>query len=135
MFRSFILSLLILCFGCNNKITPSDLDLLNGYWSIDYITHKNETFYPKGAAKLLDFYEVNDQEGVRKKAQPQLYNKFLGTDDLNNFRIIFKAEKYYLSFRTVWDQWQEEIVELSENKLVLEHQEKRYHYKRFHSEH
>ncbi|MGB2136380.1 MAG: hypothetical protein ACPHVU_02180, partial [Flavobacteriaceae bacterium] len=70
-----------------------------------------------------------------KKAQPQLDNKFLVTEDLNNFKIIFKAEKYYLSFRTVWDQWQEKIVELSENKLVLEHQEKRYHYKRFHSEH
>ena len=135
MFRYFFLSSLILCFGCKNRITSSQLDLLNGYWSIDYITHKNETFYPKGAAKLLDFYEVNDREGVRKKAQPQLDNKFLVTEDLNNFKIIFKAEKYYLSFRTVWDQWQEEIVELSENKLVLEHQEKRYHYKRFHSEH
>ena len=135
MYRSIILFLLILCLGCENKITPSDLDLINGYWSIDYITHKNETFYPKGAAKLLDFYEVNDREGVRKKAQPQLDNKFLVTEDLNNFKIIFKAEKYYLSFRTVWDQWQEKIVELSENKLVLEHQEKRYHYKRFHSEH
>jgi hypothetical protein len=135
MYRSIILFLLILCLGCENKITPSDLDLLNGYWSIDCITHKNETLYPKGAAKLLDFYEVNDREGVRKKAQPQLDNKFLVTEDLNNFKIIFKAEKYYLSFRTVWDQWQEKIVELNENKLVLEHQEKRYHYKRFHSEH
>ena len=135
MYRSIILFLLILCLGCKNKITPSELDLINGYWNINHITHKNETFYPKGAAKLLDFYVVNDREGVRKKVQPQLDNKFLVTEDLNNFKIIFKAEKYYLSFRTVWDQWQEKIVELSENKLVLEHQEKRYHYKRFHSEH
>ena len=135
MYRSIILCLLILCLGCKNQITPSDIDLLNGYWNIEYITHKNETFYPKGAAKLLDFYEVSEREGVRKKVQPQLDNKFLVTEDLNNFKVIFKDKNYYLSLQTVWDQWQEKIVELNENKLVLEHQDKRYHYKRFYSEH
>ena len=117
--------------GCNNKITSSELDLLNGYWSIEYITHKNETFYPKGVAKLLDFYEVNDREGIRKKTQPQLNNKFLVTKDLNKFNIKFINKNYYLSFQTVWDQWEEKIIKLNQNKLVLEHQEKRYHYKRF----
>ena len=120
-----------LCISCNNKITSSELDLLNGYWSIEYITHKNETFYPKGVAKLLDFYEVNDREGIRKKTQPQLNNKFLVTKDLNNFKIKFINKNYYLSFQTVWDQWEEKIIKLNQNKLVLEHQEKRYHYKRF----
>ena len=131
MFRYFFLSSLILCLGCNNKITSSELDLLNGYWSIEYITHKNETFYPKGVTKLLDFYEVNDREGIRKKTQPQLNNKFLVTKDLNNFNIKFINKNYYLSFQTVWDQWEEKIIKLNQNKLVLEHQEKRYHYKRF----
>lgn len=134
MHKFFFISLLILCLGCKNKITPNKLDLLNGYWSIDYITHNNETFYPKGASKLLDFYEVNNREGVRKKIQPQLDDKFLVTDDLNNFKIIFKDENCYLNFRTVWDQWQEKIVVLSKKKLILEHQEKRYHYKKFDSE-
>ena len=131
MFRYFFLSSLILFTGCNNKIKSSELDLLNGYWSIEYITYKNETFYPKGVTKLLDFYEVNDREGIRKKTQPQLNNKFLVTKDLNNFNIKFINKNYYLSFQTVWDQWEEKIIKLNQNKLVLEHQEKRYHYKRF----
>tara|TARA_B100001059_G_scaffold50628_1_gene43848 strand:- start:48706 stop:49113 length:408 start_codon:yes stop_codon:yes gene_type:complete len=134
MYRIIILYLLVLCLGCKNQITPSDIDLLNGYWNIEYITHKNETFYPKGATKLLDFYEVNKREGIRKKVQPQLDNKFLVTEDLNNFKIIFKDKYCYLSFQTVLDQWQEKIVELNENKLVLEHQDKRYNYKRFYSD-
>ena len=94
MYRSIILYLLILCLGCENQITPSDTDLLNGYWNIECITHKNETFYPKGATKLLDFYEVNERVGVRKKVQPQLDNKFLVTEDLNNFKIIFKDKNW-----------------------------------------
>ena len=68
MHRYFIFILMTLCLGCKNEIAPSDLPLLNGYWNIEYITHKNETFYPKGAAKLLDFYESNEKNGVRKKS-------------------------------------------------------------------
>ena len=131
MFRYFFLTSFILCIGCKNKITSSELDLLNGYWSIDYITYKDETFYPKGATKLLDFYEVNDKEGIRKKTQPLLNKKFLVTKDLNNFHIKFIDKDCYLSFQTVWDQWEEKVIKLNQNKLVLEHQEKRYHYKRF----
>jgi len=133
MRKLFIISLLLLEIGCDNTI-PSDLTLLNGYWEIDYITHKNETFDPKGASRLLDFYEISEKTGVRKKVQPQLNNKFLVTDDINTFDIILQNKTYVLSYKTVWDQWQEKIVKLNENQLVLEHQEKRYHYKRFDTE-
>ena len=134
-FRYFILILMILCSSCKSEITPRELALLNGYWGIKYITHKNETFYPKGATKLLDYYELKEKNGVRKKVQLQLGNKFLVTEDLNNFKITFRCGNYYLNFQTAWDQWQEKIIKLNENKLILEHKEKRYHYKRFHSEH
>jgi hypothetical protein len=84
---------------------------------------------------LLDYYELKEKNGVRKKVQLQLGNKFLVTEDLNNFKITFRCMNYYLNFQTAWDQWQEKIIKLNENKLILEHKEKRYHYKRFHSEH
>ena len=131
MNKLYLLCFIIFCSGCKNQITPSDIKLLNGYWNIDCIAHKDETFYPKGTVKLLDYYNVNGLNGIRKKVQPQLENKFLITEDLNNFKVIFRSENCYLSFETVWDQWQEKIVELSINKLVLEHQDKRFHYKRF----
>ena len=131
MNKSYLLCFFIFCSGCKNQITPSDLKLLNGYWSIDYIAHKDQIFYPKGTVKLLDYYNVEGLNGIRKKVQPQLENKFLITEDLNNFKVIFRSENCYLSYETVWDQWQEKIVELSKNKLVLEHQDKRFHYRRF----
>ena len=93
MRKLFIISLLLLEIGCDNTI-PSDLTLLNGYWEIDYITHKNETFDPKGASRLLDFYEISEKTGVRKKVQPQLNNKFLVTDDINTFDIILQNKTF-----------------------------------------
>ena len=71
------------------------------------------------------------ERGSEKKTQPQMNNKFLVTRDLNNFKIKFINKNCYLSFQTVWDQWEEKVIKLNQNKLVLEHQEKRYHYKRF----
>ena len=117
-------------FGCKDEITPADLNELNGYWNIDFITHKNETFYPKGASKLVDFYVINDQNGVRKKVQPQFDNKFIVTEDLNNFKIFFEGTDCFMKFETLWDQWEEKIIVLSNDKLILEHQNNRYHYSR-----
>ena len=117
--------------GCKDVIKPADLNQLNGYWKIDFITHKNETFHLKGAAKLVDFYEISDQNGVRKKVQPKFDNKFSVTEDLNNFKIVFEGYNCFMKFETLWDQWQEKIVILSNDKLILEHQHNRYHYSRF----
>ena len=35
-----------------------------------------------------------------------------------------------MNFTTRWDQWQEKIIMLSPMALVVEHQEKQYHYKK-----
>ena len=50
--------------GCKDAIKPAKLNKLNGYWKIDFITHKNETFYPKGATKLVDFYVIKDENNL-----------------------------------------------------------------------
>ena len=89
--------------GCKDAIKPANLNKLNGYWKIDFITHKNETFHLKGAAKLVDFYEISNQNGVRKKVQPKFDNKFSVTEDLNNFKIVFEGNDCFMKFETLWD--------------------------------
>ena len=115
MNRFIALHLLLLCLGCGNEIIPSDLNLLNGFWNIDYISHKNETFHPKGAAKLLDYYEINDRQGVRKKVQPSLNNKFLVTEDLNYFKGLFEDILFDEGFIKIFDfkKIKEFILEIS----------------------
>jgi hypothetical protein len=131
MHRIILIALLMMSWGCKNDINPSDLKLLNGYWKIEFITHKNETFHPKGLTQLLDFYEVDTKGGVRKKVQPKWDNTFSVTDDQNQFKLLIEEKAYYLQFKTLWDQWRERIIVIDEKKLILEHQEKRYHYSRY----
>tara|TARA_S200000501_G_scaffold348447_1_gene363663 strand:+ start:6 stop:425 length:420 start_codon:yes stop_codon:yes gene_type:complete len=126
-----LLMLLFLKIGCNSRFVKPDVGLLAGYWRIDFITQKNETFRPKGITKLLDYYSLEKNNGVRKKVEPLINNNFIITEDQNPFTIIDNGKDYFIQFETRWDQWREKIIKLNKSELVLEHQEKRYHYIRF----
>ena len=131
MFRTFLRLMALLFLGCTSSVKPEQVNQIEGYWKIDYISHGSEKFYPRGAEKLLDFYEINEMEGIRKKVQPEFGNKFSVTEDFNNFKIIFEGDNCFIKFQTPWDQWTEKIILLTEEKLILEHQEKKYHYLRY----
>ena len=117
--------------GCIRNSSKINLELLNGYWRINFITQKNETFRPNGLTKLVDHYSLENKNGIRKKAQPLIENKFIVTEDGSPFKIVNIENDYFIEFETKWYQWQEKIVKLNKAELILEHQEKRYHYKRF----
>ena len=123
--------LLFIQIGCHSKPVKTDVGLLAGYWRIDFITQKNETFHPKGINRLLDYYFIEKNNGIRKKVEPLINNNFQITEDQNPFTIVYDGKDYSLKFETQWDQWSEKIIKLDKSVLVLEHQEKRYHYVRF----
>ncbi len=123
--------LLFLYIKCHSGLVKPDVELLDGYWKIDFITQKNETFHPKGINRLLDYYSIEKNNGIRKKVEPLINNNFIITEDQNPFIIIDNGKDYFIQFETRWDQWREKIIKLNKSELVLEHQEKRYHYVRF----
>lgn len=130
-FYCFLFFFIINSNGCISNSSKINLELLNGYWKINFITQKNETFRPNGLAKLVDHYSVENKNGIRKKAQPLIENKFIVTEDESPFKIVNKENDYFIEFETKWYKWREKIIKLSESELILEHQEKKYHYKRF----
>lgn len=131
MLKGVGLIVLLLFLGCETPIKPSQIHLLNGYWQIEYIQQENETFRPKGEVKLIDFYTLKEQKGLRKKVAPQLDQSFLTTNDQNFFEIVFENEICLLKFETPWDQWFEQIVVLEKDRMILRHLQKEYHYTRF----
>ena len=74
---------------------------------------------------------VAANNGIRKKVEPLINNNFIITEDQNPFTIIDNGKDFFIEFETRWDQWREKIIKLNQSELVLEHQEKRYHYVRF----
>ena len=57
--------------GCQAKkeIHPP---LLEGYWEIEKVTSHGETFHPKGAAPLVDYYFLTKPLAIEKNWPPVL---------------------------------------------------------------
>ena len=129
IFKRFVFILLI---SCNQKeLDVSALVHLNGYWKISHITQENEMFKPNGEPQLIDYYFFKQKKGVRKKVQPNLINQsFLVSLDEANFVIIEKQQNFFLSYKTKWATWEERIVTLDKDVLILENDAKEYHYVR-----
>ena len=103
---------------------------MNGYWEIDYITQKGETFKPKQSSQLYDYYLLNPPKGIQKKLAPLFDGSFETSASTLEFEIIQKDQKVVLRYKTPWETWEKIVELLNPEKLVLFHEEKKYYYKR-----
>jgi len=116
--------------NCNSS-KKIDTTLLNGYWKIDFVSQKNETFKLKGGALLLDYYYLNENIGWRKKVRPLINSNFETSNDTTFFKLKTLEKNSFLFFETNWHNWEEMIVELDSVSLILKIQDKTYHYQKF----
>ncbi len=122
----FIFSLIL---GCTSS-SKVQIDLLSGYWEIEFITQENEKFLPKAQAPLYDHYQVNFPKGLLNKVAPLLDGSYSSSDDVTPFTIEKLNQNYYIRFQSRWDDWSRKIYYLDSQKLILENDERAYHYKR-----
>lgn len=128
--KSEFLFVSIFCWvvGC----TPSmNTELLSGYWQIEKVQQGGETFYPALGNTQYDYYQLTDERiGFRKKISPGIGERLNTSFDQTDFRIENRSGFWQLQFQTPWDYWQETIVKIDSQTLVLEHNSKRYFYQR-----
>lgn len=129
-FRIVILSLLFV--GCQQKIKPTDIAKINGYWEIEKVVLEDGDYKEYGMNENFDYFEIGkNNKGIRKKVMPQLDGTFLVNDTYENVSVRFADDKAYLDYSTPYMKWTEEIVALSADKLVMLNAEKKeYHYKK-----
>ena len=130
--RSVILSILFLLLSsCNQQGKSADIAALNGYWEIDKVVFPGGSDKNYSVNQLVDYFEVKDTKGFRKKLQPKGDGSFLTSDDAQEFEILQDGGSYLIRYRNSMSNWEEEVVELSPEKLVLRSDAgTEYHYKR-----
>ena len=121
----------ILCISCTNKVTPSDIPKINGYWEIEKVVFPDGTQKEYTVNQTFDYFEVKNNVGIRKKVTPQLDGTFLVNDDLEKVEVKHEKERYFIYYTTFFSKWKEELVELSDKELVVINAAKNeYYYKR-----
>ena len=128
-FKILLVSLFFV--GCQQKIQPTDIAKMNGYWEIQKVVFDKGEDRDYKMNESFDYFQIANNKGIRKKVMPQLNGTFLVNDAFEKIIVRFAKDKVYLDYATDYAKWSEELIALSDEELVLKNEEnKEYHYKK-----
>ena len=127
--------ILFLVFGlflsCKQSISESDLQNLNGYWEIEKVELPDGDKKEYKVNETIDFFKITDKKGFRSKVMPQIDGTYLTNDLKEDVVVVLKDGDATIQYKTNYANWNEEIIELYKDKLVVKNQQDlEYHYKR-----
>ena len=120
--------LLILLISCSSERVQ--IDKLEGYWEIEFIYQNGEKFIPKLSNSIFDHYQIQYPKGFLNKVSLEVDESFRTSDDKTSFEIEKNNDKYYINYKSRWDEWKSRINFLDSQKLILEIGNRTFHYKR-----
>jgi hypothetical protein len=131
MKKIFLFIVFGLLLSCKQTISKTDLNNLNGYWEIEKVELPDGDKKEYKVNETIDFFEIQDKKGFRKKVMPQLDGTYLTNDIQENIIITIQDGEAIVHYKTVYASWNEEIIKLTKDKLVIKNQQDfEYHYKR-----
>ena len=117
--------------SCQSKVASTDIPKINGYWEIEKVIFEDGNQKEYSINETFDYFKIINNKGIRKKVMPQLDGTFLVNDTFETIEIKEVEDKYFLQCSTDFTKWQEEIISLTDQELVLLNPSKKeYHYKR-----
>ena len=122
----------LLIISCNSKVSPEELNKINGYWEVTLVQTPDGEEKEYGMPTAVDYIELKGDSGFRQKVVPQLDGKYLTNDVKEMITVKDSASSTYLFYKTDYASWSEEIIEITDESLVTKNdQDFKYHYKRF----
>lgn len=106
------------------------IERLNGYWEIEFVYQNGEKFFPKVSQPTFDHYQIEYPKGFLNKVTLELNGSYKTSKDKTFFEIEKNQEKYYINYKSRWDEWKFKINFLDSTKLILENAKRTFHYKR-----
>ncbi|TRX23060.1 lipocalin family protein [Flavobacterium franklandianum] len=127
-----IVFLSFLFVSCQQKIKPDDIAKINGYWEIEKVVFEDGNDKDYKINESYDYFEIGKNNlGLRKKVMPQLDGSFIVNDTQESLKIRFEKDKVYLDYNTPYAKWSEELIAISDEKMVFMNTKKnQYHYKK-----
>lgn len=130
--KYFVLLVFTILVSCTEKISVKEISNLNGYWEIEKVELPDGSSKEYKINESVDYFEVNDSlKGFRKKVIFQLDGKLLANDVKENIEVVSIDDLMFLNYTTEYAKWKEEIIELTQQKLILKNEHGiSYFYKR-----
>ncbi len=131
-FYAPLLIISLLLASCSGGSTQEKIENLNGYWEIKRVEKESQQPREYSFNQVVDYIEVNNNEGVRRKVRPQFDGSFLAGEDEEEFSVKVEGDSINLYYKTPYSTWKETLVSSREDEIEIENQYGiRYTYKRF----
>lgn len=125
--------LVVFLWSCEtSSVNDSNLHFLNGYWEISEVEFPDGSIKEYGLSPNIDFIQLEDQQGFRKKLQPKFDGTYDTSNDLESFTLAKGSDSYILQYKNNFSEWEETLVQLDSVSFAVTNQEGiTYSYKRF----
>ena len=127
--------ILFICIGLNFSCFEKqeiDISLLDGYWEIQSVKQDNKLLKTYPFSGIIDYFEVENGKGLRKKVMPKIDGKFEASLHKIDFNISQKNGKTTLEYIDKNNTFIETIVKLDSSELIITNKENYiYHYKAY----
>lgn len=133
MIRTLTSLFFVLIFtGCNTSTTEEDIDNLNGYWEIKRVEKEAENPREYSFNQMVDYIEIEGQQGLRRKVRPQLDGSYIASEDAELFTVIIEGDSINMYYQTPFSSWKETLISSSEDEIeILNQYGIKYTYQRF----
>ena len=131
MKKSILIFLVAALVGCHPKPSKQDLANINGYWEIEQVVLADGQKKAYKINETIDYFELKDGKGFRKKVMPQFDGRYLVNDLKENLTVLEKNGDFFLQYDTPYGKWKEQLLEVSTSELILKNDSQvEYHYKK-----
>tara|TARA_B110000261_G_scaffold128228_1_gene143518 strand:+ start:1127 stop:1543 length:417 start_codon:yes stop_codon:yes gene_type:complete len=128
--KIIILICICITFSCENR-SDIDLNLLNGYWEIQSVKQNNKLLKTYPFSGTIDYFELKENKGIRKKVNPKFDGKFITSMHQINFNIIYNNDIVEIEYYDKKShKYKETITKLDSVDLYITNKDNYiYHYK------
>ena len=118
--------------SCTSKPSKEAILKINGYWEIEKVVFPDGNKKAYQVNEFIDNINLKNSVGTRQKMAPQLDGSFLKGALQDKIKVIDSAGFYFLKTKSNFTKWEEKIISVSDDELVLENETKiTYYYKKF----
>ncbi|WP_103866579.1 lipocalin family protein [Aquimarina sp. I32.4] len=130
----FLYSILIISIfiSCSKNNPKNYTQYLDGYWEIKKVIMANGNEKEYKFNQNIDFFQINDTAGIRKKVQPKFDGSFTTTGTSEIFTLRIENDSLRLHYKTSFASWVETVISVEENEIVIKNETGNvYFYRRY----
>ena len=118
--KFYLLIIFTSLISCSDTVTENDLQKLNGYWEISKVESIDKKTTAFKVNNTIDFYYVDSKnKGYRKKTSLDFSGTYKTNKIKDQITIKNKNGYYIIITKTPFDSWENTIISLNKEKLIL----------------